>query len=74
MPFSSFAKRVRLVLDRLEDRAVPTLLGQHLFPTDNPWNQRIDAAPVAANSTAVMNNIINLSGGDGRFHPDFGQD
>jgi hypothetical protein len=50
-----------------------TLLGQQLFPSDNPWNQNIANAPVAQNSTAIIDNIINLYG-DGRFHPDFGQD
>ena len=34
-----------------------TMLGQSLFPADNPWNQDISAAPVAAISTAVINNI-----------------
>jgi hypothetical protein len=52
---------------------VPTLLGQQLFPSDNPWNQQITNAPVAANSAAVMNNIVALYG-NGHFHPDFGQD
>jgi hypothetical protein len=50
-----------------------TLLGNQLFPSDNPWNQQITSAPVASNSTAIFNNIINLYG-NGRFHPDFGQD
>src|SRR5206468_2098532 len=50
-----------------------TLLGQSLFPADNAWNQDIAAAPVAANSSAIINNIISIYG-DGRFHPDFGQD
>jgi hypothetical protein len=66
-------RRAALCVEELEDRTVPTLLGQQLFPADNPWNQNISAAPVAANSAAVMNNIIGLYG-DGRFHPDFGQD
>lgn len=49
------------------------LLGQQLFPANNPWNQSIANAPVAANSANVMNNIISLYG-NGRFHPDFSQD
>ena len=57
----------------LEDRRLLTLLGQQLFPSDNPWNQKIADAPVAANSAAIINNIISLYG-DGRLHPDFGQD
>jgi hypothetical protein len=66
-------RRCRPVLETLEDRTVPTLLGQSLFPADNPWNQQITNAPVAANSAAVMNNIIGTYG-NGAFHPDFGQD
>ena len=46
-----------LCLERLEDRTAPALLGNQLFPADNPWNQVIAAAPVAANSAAVMNNL-----------------
>jgi hypothetical protein len=60
-------------VEPLEDRELLTLLGQQLFPSDNPWNQEITGAPVASNSAAIMNNITNLYG-DGRFHPDFGQD
>jgi hypothetical protein len=57
----------------LENRELLTLLGTQLFPSDNPWNQNIANAPVASNSTAIINNIIALYG-NGRFHPDFGQD
>jgi hypothetical protein len=60
-------------LELLEDRTVPTLLGQSLFPADNPWSQKIADAPVAANSAAIISNITSLYG-DGRLHPDFGQD
>jgi hypothetical protein len=67
------ARRVRLAVESLEERTVPTLLGQQLFPADNPWNQQITNAPVAANSAAVLNNIISKYG-DGQLHPDFGQD
>jgi hypothetical protein len=45
------------------------LLGSNLFPADNPWNQNISQAPVATNSAAIISRI-----GNGRFHPDFGQD
>ena len=75
--FKSHAKKTRpatrLSFEHLEDRAVPTLLGQQLFPLDNPWNQQIANAPVAANSSAIINNIVTQAG-DGRIHPDFGQD
>jgi hypothetical protein len=60
-------------VEQLEERRVPTLLGQQLFPSDNPWNQQITNAPVAANSATIMNSIIGTYG-DGRLHPDFGQD
>jgi hypothetical protein len=50
-----------------------TLLGTNLFPSDNPWNQIVSQAPVATNSAAIMNSII-ATYGNGRFHPDFGQD
>jgi hypothetical protein len=46
-----------------------SMLGSTFFPADNPWNQKINQAPVAANSAAIMNNI-----GNGSLHPDFGQD
>ena len=38
------------------------------FPADNLWNQNIAAAPVDANSAA----IINFIGGSAAVHPDFG--
>jgi plastocyanin len=68
------ARKAVLTLETLEDRMVPTLLGNSLFPADNPWNQQITNAPVASNSAAIINNIIGQQGSDGRLHPDFGQD
>jgi hypothetical protein len=50
-----------------------SLLSSNLFPADNPWNQNISQAPVATNSAAIMASII-ATYGNGRFHPDFGQD
>jgi hypothetical protein len=50
-----------------------SLLGTNLFPADNPWNQNISQATVATNSAAIMGRIIGTYG-NGRFHPDFGQD
>jgi Calx-beta domain/IPT/TIG domain len=61
------------ISELLEDRVLPSLLGQQLFPSNNPWNQQITSAPVASNSTAIINNIVSLYG-DGKLHPDFGQD
>ena len=66
-------RKAALAVEALEDRTVPTLLGNSLFPADNPWNQRITNAPVASNSAIILNNIIT-NYGDGRLHPDFGQD
>ena len=51
-----------------------TLAGNQLFPSDNPWNQSVANAPVATNSSAIISNIISLSGKNGQLHPDFGQD
>ncbi|HEV3403966.1 MAG TPA: hypothetical protein VG073_06720, partial [Gaiellaceae bacterium] len=39
-----------------------------LFPADNPWNQRVDALPVASNSATI---IQSIGGGTG-LHADFG--
>jgi hypothetical protein len=76
-PFRSLSpskrRRVLPSVMELEDRRLLTLLGQSLFPANNPWNQNISAAPVAANSTTVMNRIISLYG-NGKVHPDFAQD
>jgi hypothetical protein len=66
-------RRFLLRLEQLEERTVLSLLGQQLFPADNPWNQKITNAPVAANSNAIINSIIGTYG-DGHLHPDFGQD
>ncbi len=60
-------------IEQLEDRTMLTLLGQQLFPADNPWNQKITQAPVASTSSAIMNSIVSTYG-NGRLHPDFGQD
>ena len=49
--------------------ASASLLSSNLFPADNPWNQNISQAPAATNSAAIISKI-----GNGRFHPDFGQD
>lgn len=57
-------------LEELEPRDVPTLLGQQLFLSDNPWNQNIANAPVATNSAAIINHI----GGAIGIHPDWGED
>jgi hypothetical protein len=59
-----------LPLQELEDRVVLTLLGQQLFPSDNPWNQNISNAPVATNSAAIIAHI----GASIHLHPDWGAD
>jgi len=63
-------RRSTLLLQELEDRIVPTLLGQQLFPSDNPWNQNISNAPVAANSAAIIAHIGTTT----HLHPDWGAD
>jgi hypothetical protein len=50
--------------------AMGQLLGQNLFPSNNPWNQDISSAPVATNSA----NIISGIGGSTKIHPDWGAD
>jgi hypothetical protein len=57
-------------VEELEERLVPTLLGQQLFPLDYPWNQNISNAPVAANSVAIIAHI----GASIHLHPDWGAD
>jgi hypothetical protein len=39
-----------------------------IFPKTNPWNQRVDRLPVAANSDAIIRSI----GADETMHADFG--
>jgi hypothetical protein len=43
-------------------------MGNSLFPADNPWNQKITNAPVAANSATLVASI----GASSPLHPDFG--
>jgi hypothetical protein len=56
---------------------VPALVSAHplpgaprcpIFPADNPWNQRVDRLPVAADSARLIASI----GLDAPVHPDFG--
>jgi hypothetical protein len=42
-----------------------------MFPPDNPWNQRVDTAPLLANSAAMIDKIQSV-GGD-NLHADFGE-
>lgn len=57
--------------------AAPSLVAAHplpgaprceIFPADNPWNQRVDKLPVAANSSTLITSI----GLGAPVHPDFG--
>jgi len=48
--------------------APPTIAGCPVFPADNPWNQRVDALPVAADS----DRIVAAIGPDDHAHADFG--
>jgi hypothetical protein len=47
---------------------VPSASKCSVFPATNPWNQRVDTLPVAANSAQLIQSI-GLSTG---LHPDFG--
>ena len=51
--------RRRWTLEELDARLVPTYLGNQLFPLDNPWNQVVAGAPVAANSDAIIARIVD---------------
>jgi hypothetical protein len=66
--FISFRSPRTLFLEELERRIAPSLAGSQLFPADNPWNQQITNAPVAANSATLVASIGKFS----PFHPDFG--
>jgi hypothetical protein len=68
MPRTRFVSLRPIV--RLEDRVTPTYFGNQLFPLDNPWNQVIAAAPVAANSDAIIARLV--ARGNPRAKPDFG--
>ena len=56
--------------ERVRDRR-PSVGGCHVFPTDNPWNRRVDADPLRADSDAIIA-TIQANGGT-RLHPDFGE-
>ena len=49
-------------------QAPPRLAGCPVFPASNPWNQRVDKLPVAADSGAIVASI----GRDAPLHADFG--
>jgi hypothetical protein len=68
----SFLRSRALALLELERRDVPTFLGNQVFPLDNPWNQVIASAPVAADSAAILGAIAARHGGPVGLHPDFG--
>jgi hypothetical protein len=48
--------------------APPRIAGCQVFPSDNPWNQRVDRLPVAAHSAQMIARI----GLQTALHPDFG--
>jgi hypothetical protein len=51
-----------------ERSTAPTLAGCRVFPADNPWNERVDRLPVAADSARILARI----GLSSPVHPDFG--
>ncbi len=46
----------------------PSIAGCRILPADNPWNRKIDTAPVRSNSPALIANISSTR----NLHPDFG--
>jgi hypothetical protein len=48
--------------------ASPRLAGCPVFPTSNPWNQRVDTLPLAASSREIVDSIGAGTG----LHADFG--
>lgn len=68
-PSSPIRTTNRLLLEELEGRDLPsTLLGNQIFPLDNPWNQKINNAPVSAMSATWLASL----GTNNMLHPDFG--
>ena len=59
------------VAERIAPTGAPNIGGCQIFPDDNAWNRRIDAAPLRADSGAIIAKIQSI-GGD-RLHPDFGE-
>ncbi|MBY0456941.1 MAG: hypothetical protein K2V38_06365, partial [Gemmataceae bacterium] len=69
----SAPRSAALSLLELEPREVPTFLGNQIFPLDNPWNQNIAGAPVAANSQAIISRIVARHNNTApAIHADFG--
>jgi len=71
------ARRIAIVCGALVLCALPAAVAARplpgaprceIFPPDNPWNQRVDRLPVAADSAALIAGI----GLDAPVHPDFG--
>ena len=62
------ARRAAPRIEELEQRTVPTLVGNQVFPADNPWNQDVSASPVDPNSA----NLIASIGLGTSLHADFG--
>ncbi len=54
--------------DPADGRALRGARSCPMFPADNPWNQRVDALPVAGNSATIVRSI----GLGASLHPDFG--
>ena len=50
---TSAARRTTLRLEELEDRTVPALLGNQVFPADNPWIGATNFNRAAVNSNNV---------------------
>ena len=65
---ASFAAAVWALALATPPAGAATVAGCPVFPRDNPWNQRVDRLPVAADSDAIIGSI----GPDETLHADFG--
>ena len=65
-PATAYAPAVRLT-----PPAGTSIAGCPVFPADNPWNMRVDQAPLRARSAQTIA-AIQSAGGD-FLHPDFGE-
>src|SRR5437764_1290600 len=68
MPGRSLAALALVVASLHAAAPAPNIAGCPVFPASNPWNQRVDTLPVAANSAAMIRSI----GLDEPVHADFG--
>jgi len=62
----------RLHLESLACRALPSLLGNQLFPSDNPWNQQSPTTGPGTGNAALIVAASSFTGGAGMTQVFFG--